>query len=333
LDDPANDGACVGTKAEASVTIPDGWTEADEARKAQACRAELSGRLARAIRDDGVVEPIEGVHLRRASAPTELGYGVSFPSFCVIAQGSKEVLLGEKRYSYDSAHYLIATTALPIATRISEASVARPYLSVILTLDPALVGSVLVEAGQAAPRSQTAVTAIDVSPLDAGLLDATVRLITVLETPSEARFLAPLIKREIIYRLLSGPQRERVAQIAALGGSTHRIAEALNWLRSDFNRPLRIEAMARELGMSPSGFHHHFKALTAMSPLQFQKQLRLQEARRLMLGEGLDATSAGSRVGYDDAAYFNREYKKLFGEPPMRNMERLRRTAPERASL
>jgi AraC-like DNA-binding protein len=204
---------------------------------------------------------------------------------------------------------------------------------VILTLDPGLVGAVTVEAGQGAPRSQTSMTAIDVSPLDAGLLDATVRLIKVLNTPSEARFLAPLIKREIIYRLLCGPQRGRVAQIAALGSSTHRIAEALDWLRNDFNRPLRIEEMARELGMSPSGFHHHFKALTAMSPLQFQKQLRLQEARRLMLGEGLDATSAGSRVGYEDAAYFNREYKKLFGEPPMRNMERLRRTVTESGGL
>lgn len=309
------------------------WTSADEERKAQASRDELVGRLARAIRDDGATEPLEGVLLRRASAPTELGYGVSAPAFCVIAQGSKEVLLGEKRYWYDSARYLIATTALPIATQISEASVERPYFSVVLALDPALVSSVMVEAGHVVPQSRTAVTAIDVSPLDAGLLDATVRLVKLLDSPSEARFLLPLIKREIVYRLLMGEQHGRVAQIAALGDSSHRIAEALDWLRNDFNRPLRIDELARELGMSLSGFHHHFKALTAMSPLQFQKQLRLQEARRLMLGEGLDATSAGQRVGYDDASYFNREYKKLFGEPPVRDIGRLRETATEIAGL
>jgi AraC-like DNA-binding protein len=155
-------------------------------------------------------------------------------------------------------------------------------------------------------------------------LDAVVRLVRLFDESSNARFLAPLLKREITYRLLSGAQHGRLAQLAALGAGTHRIAEALDWLRRDFNQPLRIEEVARELGMSASGFHHHFRALTAMSPLQFQKQLRLQEARRLMLGEGLDAASAGYRVGYDDAAYFNREYKKLFGEPPMRDVERLR---------
>jgi AraC-like DNA-binding protein len=239
------------------------------------------------------------------------------------------VLLGDNRYWYDSAHYLIATTALPIASRIAEASSARPYLSVMVTLDPTLISSVMIETNYVAPRSQAAMTAIDVSALDTGLLDAVVRLVRLLEAPSDARFFLPLLKREIVYRLLSGPQRDRVAQLAALGGGTHRIAEALEWLRREFNRPLRIEEVARELGMSASGFHHHFKALTALSPLQFQKQLRLQEARRLMLGEGLDAAHAGYRVGYDDAAYFNREYKKLFGEPPMRDVERLREGTTE----
>jgi AraC-like DNA-binding protein len=306
------------------------WSSDHEEQRAQASREELVARLAQATHDDGISEPLEGLRLHRASAPTEIGHGVSFPSFCVIAQGSKEVLLGDKRYWYDTAHYLIATTALPIAIRIAEASEKRPYLSVMVTLDPALIGSVMIETGYVAPRSQTTVTAIDVSPLDAGLLDTVVRLVRLLEAPSDARFLGALLKREIVYRLLRGEQRGRVAQMAALGGGTHRIAEALEWLRRDFNRPLRIEEVARELGMSASGFHHHFRALTAMSPLQFQKQLRLQEARRLMLGEGLDAASAGYRVGYDDAAYFNREYKKLFGEPPMRDVERLRDGGRER---
>jgi AraC-like DNA-binding protein len=312
------------------VHTPNQWTAADEARKTQASRAELIMRLAQAIHYDGMIEPLDGVRLRRASAPTEIGHGVSAPSFCVIAQGSKEILLGDHRYWYDCAHYLIATTALPIASRIAEASQEHPYLSVMVTLDSALISSVMLETGYVALRRQTAVTAIDVSALDADLLDAVVRLVRLLETPSAARFLVPHVKQEIIYRLLSGPQHERVAQMAALGGASNRIAEALDWLRKDFNQPLRIEEVARELGMSASGFHHHFKALTALSPLQFQKQLRLQEARRLMLGEGLDATSAGYRVGYDDAAYFNREYKKLFGEPPMRDVERLREGARER---
>ena len=189
----------------------------------------------------------------------------------------------------------------------------------------------MVEAGHGAPHSQSLETAIDVRPLDAGLLDAVVRLVKLLDSPSDARFLAPLVTREIVYRLLKGAQRGRLAQIAALGSNTQRITEAIKRLRQEFNRPLRIEEVARELGMSVSGFHHHFKTLTAMSPLQFQKQLRLQEARRLMLGEGLDAASAGYHVGYDDASYFNREYKKLFGAPPIRDVERLREGASESA--
>jgi len=297
---------------------------AREVQRAQGNREELVERLAHAIRDDGTLTPLPGLMLRRASSPMELGHGVSYPSFCVIAQGSKEILLGDNRYRYDSAHYLIATTALPIASRIAEASKERPYLGLVLKLDPTLAGSVLVEAGHLAPRSRSAVRAIDVSPLDAGLLDAVVRLVRLLDSPTEARFLAPLVTREIVYRLLLGAQGGRLGQIAALGGSTHRIAEAVEWLRKDFDQPLRIEDIARELGMSVSGFHHHFRALTALSPLQFQKHLRLQEARRLMLGEGLDATSAGYRVGYSNASHFTREYKRLFGAPPMRDVEHLR---------
>jgi AraC-like DNA-binding protein len=297
---------------------------AREVQKVQASQEELVEHLARAIHDDGTVEPLAGLRLRRASSPTELGHGVSSPSFCVIAQGSKELLLGDQRYRYNPAQYLIATVALPIASRIVEASPERPYLGLVLVLDPALVGSVLIEAGHLASRSHSAVTAIDVSPLDVGLLDAVVRLVRLVDSPTEAHFLAPLVTREIVYRLLMGAQGNRLGQIAALGGSTHRIAEAVERLRKDFDQPLRIEDIAHDLGMSISGFHHHFRALTAMSPLQFQKQLRLQEARRLMLGEGLDAASAGYRVGYGDASHFTREYKRLFGAPPMRDMEQLR---------
>ena len=301
-----------------------------EAQRVQANREELIERLMQVLPNDGTAEPLEGLLLNRASTPTRLEHSVFFPAFCVIAQGRKEILLGDSRYWYEPAHYLIATAEVPIASRITEASPERPYLNVILKLDSRLVSSVMVEAGHGAPHSQSLVTAIDVSPLDAGLLDAVVRLITLLSSPSDAYFLAPMVMREIVYRLLKGAQRGRLAHIATLGSNTQRITEAITRLRDEFNQPLRIEEVARELGMSVSGFHHHFKSLTAMSPLQFQKQLRLQEARRLMLGEGLDAASAGYRVGYDDASYFNREYKKLFGAPPVRDVERLREGASER---
>jgi AraC-like DNA-binding protein len=304
-----------------------------EVHRAQATREELGERIAWTIREDGTVVPLEGLQLRRASSPTELGHGVSYPALCVIAQGSKEILLGDNRYRYDPAHYLITTAALPITSRITQASEERPYLGLVLRLDPTLVGSVMVEAGHPAPRGHAAVKAIDVSPLDAGLLDAVVRLVRLLDSPTEARFLAPLITREIVYRLLRGEQGGRLHHIAALGGYTHRIIEAIERLRKEFDQPLRIENIARELGMSVSGFHHHFKAVTAMTPLQFQKQIRLQEARRLMLGEDLDAASAGYRVGYGDASHFTREYKRLFGAPPVRDVERLREGAMESAGL
>jgi len=298
-----------------------------EAHRAQASREELVERIARAVSEDGTAEPLEGLHLNRSSSPTEPVYGVSKPAFCVIAQGSKEILLGDHRYRYDPAHYLITTAELPVAGQITEASEERPYLSLRLELDPALVGSVMVESDHPAPRDHAAVKAIDVSPLDAGLLDAVVRLLRLLDSSTEARFLAPLVTREIVYRLLIGEQGGRLRHTAVLGGHRHLIARALERLRKDFDRPLRIEDVARELGMSVSGFHHHFKALTAMSPLQFQKQMRLQEVRRLMLGEDLDAASAGYRVGYSDASHFNREYKRLFGAPPVRDVERLREAA------
>ena len=301
---------------------------------AQAGREELVERVGRVVREEGTFDLPGGLRLLRQPSPTELEHGISFPAFCVVAQGSKEVLLGDDRYRYDANHYLITAAALPIASRITEASEERPYLGVVLGLDPALVSSVMVEAGHPAPGDRAAVRAFDVSPLDAGLLGAVVRLVGLLDAPAEeARFLRPLVTREIVFRLLKGEQGGRLRQIAVLGDHAHRIAGALERLREDFDRPLRIEDVARETGMSVSGFHHHFKAVTAMSPLQFQKRMRLQEARRLMLGEDLDAASAGHRVGYGDASHFNREYKRLFGAPPVRDVERLREGAMESAGV
>jgi AraC-like DNA-binding protein len=323
-----------GPSEEAAMELMNQQQSERRTRRAQASCNELRQLVARAVREDGAVEGPGGLRLLRHSSPTPKDHGVSSPAFCVIAQGSKEVLLGDDCYRYDANHYLITAAALPTATRVTEASEERPYLGVVLGLDPALVGSVMVEAGHPAPREHTAVRAFDVSPLDEGLLDAVVRLVRLLDSPAdEARFLRPLITREIVFRLLKGEQGDRLRQIAVLGGHSHRIARALERLRKNFDRPLRIEDIAREVGMSVSGFHHHFRAVTAMSPLQFQKRMRLQEARHLMLAEDLDAASAGYRVGYSDTSQFTREYKRLFGEPPMRDVERLREGAMESAPL
>jgi AraC-like DNA-binding protein len=212
-------------------------------------------------------------------------------------------------------------------SHVLEASPESPYLSLTLELDPALAGSVMVEAGYPSAQNHTEVRAINVSSLDAGLLDTVVRFVRLLESPTEAPFLAPLITREIVYRLLMGEQGDQLRYIAVQGGYTPHIVKAIERFQKDFDQPVRIDSIARELGMSVSGFHHRFKAVTAMSPLQFQKRLRLQEARRLMLVEGFDAAGAAYRVGYHDASHFNREYKSLFGDPPMRDVERLREAA------
>lgn len=300
-----------------------------EAQHAEINKQELLARIAQTVPEDGTREPLPGLYLHRISSRTESVHGVSHPALCVIAQGSKEVLLGTDRYQYDPAHYLLTTVELPVVSQILDASPEQPYLSLRVHLDPTLVGAMLVEAAISLPQEHSNVKAIDVSPLDAGLLDAVVRLVRLVDSLAEARVLAPLVMREIIYRLLVGAQGARLRHIAVLGGYTHHIARAVDLLWKEFNQPLRVERIAQELGMSVSGFHHQFKAVTAMSPLQFQKRLRLQEARRLMLGEYLDAASAGARVGYDDASHFNREYRSFFGLPPMRDVERLREAAGE----
>ena len=306
--------------------------EERETQRIHANREELVERIARAVHVDGTDQPLPGLYLSRRSVPLESLHSVVNPSLCVVAQGCKEVLLGESRYRYDPAHYLLATVDLPWVSQVLEASEERPYLSLRLELAPALVSAVVLEADLAALSIPADMRAIAVSPLDADLLDASVRLVRLLDCPAEAQVLLPLITREIIYRLLIGEQGGRLCHLAISGGYTSHIARAVERLRQDYDRPLRIERLARELGMSVSGFHHHFKAVTALSPLQFQKRLRLLEARRLMLGEDLDATSAAYRVGYRDASHFNREYKSLFGVPPMRDVQRLREAARESAS-
>ena len=295
-----------------------------QARRMRADREELAHRIALAVPRDGAVEPRPGLHFRRHSRPSERIYGVCTPAFCVIAQGSKDILLGDDIFRYDPAHYLISTMELPLMGEVVEASPDRPYLSFRLVLDPSIVTSVMVESGHVELHGDGSVKAVDVSALDMDLLDATLRLVRLIDSPNEYRALGPLIVREIVYRLLTGAQGNRMRHLAKFSGHAHRMVRAVEKLRQDFDKPLRIEDIAKELRMSVSGFHAHFKAVTAMSPLQFQKQLRLQEARRLMLGENLDAAEAGYRVGYDDASHFSREYKRHFGYPPVRDVERLR---------
>ena len=299
----------------------------NEAIQKSALREAIAGRIDESFAGDGSVEPVSGLHLHRISRLPGPLPGISKPAFCVIAQGAKEIRLGQNRYQYDPDHFLVASIELPITSRVIEASPARPYLSLRLDLDPVVVGSVIVEADLAGVKTRTDVSAIGVSYLDSDLLDAILRLVRVSESPTQAHYLVPLITREIVYRLLIGDQGERLRGIAIHGGYSHRILGAIERLRNDFAKPLSIATVANELGMSVSGLHHHFKAVTAMTPLQFQKQLRMQEARRLIVGEDLDAASAGYRVGYDDASYFSRDYKRFYGSPPMRDAARLRETA------
>ena len=287
-------------------------------------RQELAGVIRRALPHDGRVEMQPGLTLFRVSTPTEPVYGISESSFCVIAQGAKHVMLGEDRFRYDPNHYLISTVGLPTISQIDVASSEQPYLGLRLILEPAVVTSTMVEAGLVHRQNDSGVKAIAVSALDPDLLNACLRLVRLLQMPEQYGVLGPLVIREIVYRLLIGEQAHRMRHLTTIGGQAHRIVKAVNKLREDFAKPLRIEDVAREIGMSVSGFHAHFKAVTAMSPLQFQKRLRLQEARRLMLTESLDAAEAGFQVGYDDASHFSREYKRLFGDPPLRDIHVLR---------
>ena len=301
--------------------------EQEVKREAQRMRSniiELVDRMAHTVSEDGIVEVFPGIFLARSCKPTDMVHSVFTPAFCIIAQGSKQVLLGAEVFRYDPRHYLISTVDLPIVSQVVEASAEHPYLSFRLDLDASLVASVMMDSGIKIKKGEASVKAMDVSPIDVGLLDAVVRLVRLLDTPDEVQVLSPLIIREIVYRLLRGEQGARLSHLLASGGDTRRISKAIGHLRENFDQPLRIDDIARELGMSVSGFHHHFKSVTAMSPLQFQKQIRLQEARRLMLGEDMDAASAGFRVGYEDPSYFSRDYKKQFGAPPQRDISQLR---------
>lgn len=287
-------------------------------------REEILDCAQRLLPQDGASEVLPGFFVARSSKPTQSVHSVYQPALCFVVQGGKQALLGEQVFRYDPGHYLLYTVDLPLVFQVEKASKEKPYLGCRLNLDPTLVAEVLMESGVETKKSDKSVKAIDVSTINADLFDALVRLFRLADVPSEASALAPLVTKEIVYRLLTGGQGARLNHLMASAGDTRRISRAIGHLREHFDEPLKVEEVAHKFGMSVSGFHHHFKSVTAMSPLQFQKQIRLQEARRLMLGDDLDAASAGFRVGYEDPAYFSRDYKKLFGAPPQRDISRLR---------
>lgn len=283
----------------------------------------LAGRIAARLTTDGQDEIQPGVILHRRSKTGEPIHGVVEPSLCIIAQGGKNVTLAGETFHYDPAHYLITTMQLPMVGMVMNASEQNPYLGLQLVLDPQTVTSVIAEAVGVSSPGNGYLKALDVSPIDANLLNAATRLVQLTEAPDDFAVLAPLIKREIIYWLLKGAQSGRLRHLARSGGQSHRMATAVAYLKRNFSKAIRIKDLAEELGMSTSTFHAHFKAATAMSPIQFQKQLRLQEARRLMHSEQMNAAEAGFHVGYEDASHFNREYKREFGRPPKQDIEQL----------
>ena len=244
------------------------------------------------------------------------------PCLCVAAQGAKLVTLAGESYIYDENRYLIASVNLPTMAQVIHASEKNPYYGFKLKLDAGEIARVMLESGAAARRNEQAGRGIALGETDLPLLDAICRLVGLLERPEDIPMLSPLIQKEIIYRLLCGSQGARLRMLATAGSPSSRIAQSIGWLKSNFGEKIKIESLAGKAGMSVSAFHKHFREMTAMSPLQYQKILRLQEARRLMISEGIDVASAAYGVGYESATQFNREYKRLFGEPPRRDIQR-----------
>jgi AraC-like DNA-binding protein len=290
---------------------------------------ELAGLIERQTGADGAHETaMAELTLTRMSAPSEPTVVLYEPSLCLVAQGSKHVLLAGEVYRYDPARFLLVSVDLPVATQVIEASPRAPYLALRVALDPAVVGELVANGASSDTRGTAPARGIALSPVEPPLLDTVLRLVGLLESPRDIAALSPLVLRELTYRVLTGEQGPRLRQIASAGAPAQRIATAIRWLKDHFAEPLRIEALAREVRLSPSALHRYFKAVTAMSPLQYQKRLRLQEARRLMLGDGLDASEAGFRVGYGSPSQFSREYSRLFGSPPRRDVETVRLVPP-----
>jgi AraC-like DNA-binding protein len=267
---------------------------------------------------------IPGLLLFRRTAPTPCYRATYEPSLNVFAQGRKQVNLGGKIYLCDESSFLLSSIDVPVESQIVEASEEAPLLSLLFRLEMPVIREILSSEELPEPELSLEGTGIAVGETPVALLDACIRLIELLESPRDIPFLGRLIQREIIYRLLCTPQGKRLRAIATTGDLSNRTAKAIAWLKDNYTKPLHIDELAGIARMGVSTLHHQFRALTAMSPLQYQKQLRLQQARRRLLMDGLDATSAAFEVGYESISQFNREYSRLFGLPPMRDVRALR---------
>ncbi|HCG7748106.1 TPA: AraC family transcriptional regulator N-terminal domain-containing protein [Vibrio parahaemolyticus] len=268
--------------------------------------------------------PISGLRFSRWTTPTPPTSYTHNPSICLIAQGRKRVLLGEESFIYDANHFLISSVDLPIIANIIEASEEQPYLGLIVELDLTEISQLIIDSELAFTQSKEAQKGIAVGELSESLLGAFVRLAELLDEGQNIKILAPIIKREIFYRLLMSEQGTRLHQIVTAGSHSHQIAKAIDWLKNNFVKPLSVGDLASYTGMSKSSFYTHFRSMTSMTPLQFQKKLRLSEARRLMLTENLDAMAATFKVGYESPSQFSREYSRLFGAPPSKDIKSLR---------
>jgi AraC-like DNA-binding protein len=277
---------------------------------------------------DQLETAIPGLALWRRGETTQPASGMYEPSICLTAQGAKRVVLGDDVYVYGTNHFLITSVDLPTVWQIIEASRERPCLGLVLKLDLREVSQMMVDSHLPPPRAQQSSRGMATGEVTLPLLGAFQRLIDLLAEPNDIAILAPIIQREILYRLLVSDQGARLRQMASTGSQSHQIARAIDWLKRNFTRSLRIDDLATQVNMSPSTFHHHFRTVTAMSPLQYQKWLRLNEARRLMLTEDSDAATAAFNVGYESPSQFSREYARLFGAPPLRDITNLRRMAP-----
>lgn len=282
---------------------------------------EVSALIERFCQSERCNTPIPGVTLVRSDGPTAAMPAIYEPMLCLIAQGRKRTLLGDRLFEYGAGDYLIASVDLPISGEIVEASPDAPYLAFSLRLDTSVMAELLLALPDQ-PILNRLSPGLAVSQPPPDLLDALTRLLRLLDRPQDIAILAPLIEREILYHLLNGEQGQILRQIALSESHLSQISKAISWIRNHYSDPLRIETVAQVANMSPSSFHRHFKAVTAMSPLQYQKQIRLQEARRLLLARHADAASVGFMVGYQSPSQFSREYARLFGYPPRKDASR-----------
>jgi AraC-like DNA-binding protein len=277
---------------------------------------ELSALIARHCRDNITATPIPRLTLSRSDVTTELAAAIYYPLLCILAKGRKRVFLGNEVFNFNPETYLVASTDLPVSGQVIEA----PYFGLMLALDRAILAELLLNL-PSSPRANAASMALAVTPLEEdGLLDPILRLLRLLDEPTHIPALAPLIEREILFRLLLGSRGEMVRQLATPCSQLSHISRAINLIRQRFDQSIRVEELARVAGMSAPSFHRHFREVTTMSPLQFQKQIRLQEARRRLLASATDAASVGFDVGYESPSQFNREYRRMFGAPPGRDM-------------